>query len=43
MGVSYLATSRPDIQAGQFIADTYSIFGCDGNKDGKGYKGLMKH
>lgn len=27
--VSYLATSRSDVQAGSFIADTYSTFGCD--------------
>lgn len=27
--VSYLATSRTDIKAGSFIADTFSTFGCD--------------
>ena len=29
VGVSYLATSRSDIQVGSFIADTYPLFGCD--------------
>ena len=40
MEVSYLATSRTDILAGSFIADTYPLFGCDKKTRDSG---IIKH
>ena len=36
ISVSYLVSSRSDLYLGSFIADTFSLFGCDKTKVDKG-------
>lgn len=38
--VSYLASSRSDVLAGSFIADTFPLFGCDKKSTDSG---VVKH
>lgn len=40
ISVSYLVSSRKDIYVGSFIADVFSIFGCD---SGKVDSGVIKY